>query len=179
MGYRRIIRKRIDLLSTIVNLIQLAVNPSDMVKTAFVTKNSTYAFRRMPFGLSGVAPNFQKAIDIILKPVIVKLVNAYMDDVITFTQHIEHLGEVFPLLQDAGLTLNKDKCKFGCGELKYLSLIINKEGIKMDDTKVRAIVEMKPPRNSKEVSNFLGISQWYAKFIKNYVDLCKPPYNLK
>ncbi|GFX40152.1 retrovirus-related Pol polyprotein from transposon opus [Trichonephila clavipes] len=41
----------------------LAVNPSDIVKTAFVTKNGTYAFRRMPLGLSGVAPNFQKAID--------------------------------------------------------------------------------------------------------------------
>ncbi|GFX25608.1 retrovirus-related Pol polyprotein from transposon gypsy [Trichonephila clavipes] len=47
---------------------QMALNPSDIVKTAFVTKNGTYAFRRMPFGLSGATPNFQKAIDIILKP---------------------------------------------------------------------------------------------------------------
>ncbi|GFX11730.1 hypothetical protein TNCV_4340751 [Trichonephila clavipes] len=47
---------------------QMAVNPSDIVKTAFVTKNGTYAFRRMPFGLSEAVPNFQKAIDIILKP---------------------------------------------------------------------------------------------------------------
>ncbi|GFY12036.1 retrovirus-related Pol polyprotein from transposon 297 [Trichonephila clavipes] len=51
---------------------QMAVNPSDIVKTAFVTKNGTYAFRRMSFGLSGAAPNSQKAIDIILKPVIGK-----------------------------------------------------------------------------------------------------------
>ncbi|GFU93710.1 retrovirus-related Pol polyprotein from transposon opus [Trichonephila clavipes] len=56
---------------------QMAVNPSDIVKTAFVTKNGTYAFRRMPFRLSGAAPNFQKAIDIILKPVIGKFVNVY------------------------------------------------------------------------------------------------------
>ncbi|GFX40146.1 retrovirus-related Pol polyprotein from transposon 17.6 [Trichonephila clavipes] len=42
---------------------QMAVNPSDIIKTEFVTKNGTYAFRRMPLGLSGVAPNFQKAID--------------------------------------------------------------------------------------------------------------------
>ncbi|GFX87757.1 retrovirus-related Pol polyprotein from transposon 297 [Trichonephila clavipes] len=78
---------------------QLAINPSDIVKTAFVTKNGTYAFRRMPFGLSGAAFNFQKEIDIILKPVIGKFVNVYMDDVIilspSFTQHIEHLREVF------------------------------------------------------------------------------------
>ncbi|GFS95701.1 retrovirus-related Pol polyprotein from transposon opus [Trichonephila clavipes] len=137
----------------------------------------------MPFGLSGAAPNFQKAIDIILKPVIGKFVNVYMDDLIimspSFIQHIEHLKEVFRLLHEAGFTLNKDKVKFGCDELKYLGLIMNKEGIKTDETKVQAIVERKPPRNSKEVSKFLGMSQWYAKFIKNYADLCKPLYNLK
>ncbi|GFX35629.1 retrovirus-related Pol polyprotein from transposon 297 [Trichonephila clavipes] len=105
-----------------------------------------------------------------------------MDDVIisspSFTQHIEHLKEVFRLLHEAGLTL-KDKCKFGCDELKYLGLIINKEGIKTDETKVQAIVEMKPLRNSKEMSKFLGMSQWYAKFIKNSADICEPLYNLK
>ncbi|GFX21705.1 retrovirus-related Pol polyprotein from transposon 297 [Trichonephila clavipes] len=92
---------------------QMAVNPSDIVKTTFVTKNGTYAFRRMPFGLSGEAPNFQKAIDIILKPVIGQFVNVYMDDVIissrSFSQHVQHLKEVFRLLHEAGLTLNKDK----------------------------------------------------------------------
>ncbi|GFV36167.1 retrovirus-related Pol polyprotein from transposon opus [Trichonephila clavipes] len=143
---------------------QMAVNFSGIVKTAFVTKNGTYAFRRMPFGLSGTFPNFQKAIDIILKPVIGKFVNVYMYDVIisspSFTQHIEHLKEVFRLLHEARLTLNKNKCKFGCDKIKYLGLIINKEGIKTDETKVQAIVDMKPPHNSKEVSKFLGMSQW-------------------
>ncbi|GFX69713.1 retrovirus-related Pol polyprotein from transposon 297 [Trichonephila clavipes] len=162
---------------------QMALNPSDIVKTAFVTKNGTYAFRRMPFGLSGAAPNFQKAIDIILKPVIGKFVNVYMDDVIisspSFTQHMKHLKEVFRLFHEVGLTLNKDKRKFCCDELKYSGLIINKEGIKTAETKVQDIVEMKPPRNSKEVSKCLGMSQWYAKFIINYADLCEPLYNLK
>ncbi|GFX47749.1 transposon Tf2-9 polyprotein [Trichonephila clavipes] len=106
-----------------------------------------------------------------------------MDDVIisspSFTQYIGHLKEVFRLLHEAELTLSKDKCKFGCDELKYLDLIINKEGIKTDETKVRAVVEMKQPPNSKEVSKFLGMSQWYAKFIKSYADLCEPLYNLK
>ncbi|GFU72759.1 retrovirus-related Pol polyprotein from transposon 297 [Trichonephila clavipes] len=106
-----------------------------------------------------------------------------MEDVIisspSFPQHIEHLREVFRLLQDAGLTLNKKKYKIGCVELKYLGLVINKEGIKTDEIKVRAIVEMKPLRNSKQVSKFLGMSQWYANFIKNYAVLWEPLYNLK
>ncbi|GFV72721.1 hypothetical protein TNCV_1951901 [Trichonephila clavipes] len=70
------------------------------------------------------------------------------------------LKEEFRLIHGAGLTLNNEECKCGCEELKYLDLIINKEGIKTDETKVQAIVEMKPPRKSKEVSKFLGMSQW-------------------
>ncbi|GFU73537.1 retrovirus-related Pol polyprotein from transposon 17.6 [Trichonephila clavipes] len=61
---------------------QLAISPKDIRKTAFIIHNGTFAFLRMPFGLSGVTPNFQKAIDIIINPVIGRFVMVYMDDVI-------------------------------------------------------------------------------------------------
>ncbi|GFW34379.1 retrovirus-related Pol polyprotein from transposon gypsy [Trichonephila clavipes] len=154
---------------------QLVVNPSDKVKTEFARNNGMYAFRRMPFRLPEAAPNFHKAIDIILKPVIRIFVNVYMDDVIilppSFTHHVEHLREFFRLLQNGRLTLNKEKSKFGYDKLKYLALIISKDGITIDETRVRVIVEMMFPKNSKEVNKFLGMSQWYSKFIKNYADL--------
>ncbi|GFX02929.1 retrovirus-related Pol polyprotein from transposon 17.6 [Trichonephila clavipes] len=57
---------------------QLAISPKDIEKTTFITRNGTFAFLRMPFGLSGAAPNFQKAIDIILKSVIGRFVMVYM-----------------------------------------------------------------------------------------------------
>ncbi|GFU92707.1 retrovirus-related Pol polyprotein from transposon 297 [Trichonephila clavipes] len=162
---------------------QLAISPKDIEKTAFITRNGTFAFLRMPFGLSGVAPNFQKAIDIILKPVIGRFVMVYMDDVIitspSFNEHIDHLNQVFTLLRDAGLTLNKEKCHFARDKLKYLGLIISKEGIETDNSKVKAIAEMKPPKNNKEVSKFLGMAGWYQKFIPHYADICEPLYRLK
>ncbi|GFT43039.1 retrovirus-related Pol polyprotein from transposon 297 [Trichonephila clavipes] len=137
----------------------------------------------MPFGLSGAAPNFQKAIDIILKPVIGRFVSVYMDDVIitspSFNEHLDHLNQVFTLLRDAGLTLNKDKCHFARDKLKYLGLVISKEGIETDNSKVKAITEMKPPKNSKEVSKVLGMAGWYQKFIPKYADICEPLYRLK
>ncbi|GFV21434.1 retrovirus-related Pol polyprotein from transposon gypsy [Trichonephila clavipes] len=93
----------------------------------------------MPFGHSGAAPNFQKAIDIILKPVIGRFVMVYMDDVIitspSFNEHIDHLNQLFTLLRDAGLTLSKDKCHFARDKLKYLGLIISKEGIETVNNK--------------------------------------------
>ncbi|GFT72156.1 retrovirus-related Pol polyprotein from transposon 17.6 [Trichonephila clavipes] len=162
---------------------QLAISPKDIEKTAFITRNGTFAFLRMPFGLSGAAPNFQRAIDIILKPVIGRFVLVYMDDVIiaspSFKDHLDHLTQVFTLLRDAGLTLNKEKCHFARDKLKYLGLIISKEGIETDNKKIRAITEMKPPKNNREVSKFLGMTGWYQKFIPRYADICEPLYQLK
>ncbi|GFS91701.1 retrovirus-related Pol polyprotein from transposon 297 [Trichonephila clavipes] len=162
---------------------QLAISPKDIEKTAFITRNGTFAFLRMAFGLSGVAPNFQKAIDIILKPVIGRFVSVYMDDVIitspSFNEHLDHLNQVFTLLRDAGLTLNKDKCHFARDKLKYLGLVISKEGIETDHSKKKAITELKPPKNSKEVSKFLGMAGWYKNFIPQYADICEPLYRLK
>ncbi|GFW52950.1 retrovirus-related Pol polyprotein from transposon 297 [Trichonephila clavipes] len=147
---------------------QLAISPRDIEKTAFITRNGTFAFLRMPFGLSGAAPNFQRAIDIILKPVIGRFVLVYMDDVIitspSFKDHLDHLTQVFTLLRDAGLTLNKEKCHFARDKLKYLDLIISKEGIETDNKKIRAITEMKPPKNNREVSKFLGMTEAQDSF---------------
>ncbi|GFY03817.1 retrovirus-related Pol polyprotein from transposon 17.6 [Trichonephila clavipes] len=131
---------------------QLAISPKDIEKIAFITRNGTFAFLRMPFGLSGAAPNFQKAIDIILKPVVGSFVMVYMDDVIitspSFNEHLDPLNQVFTLLRDAGLTLNKEKCHFARTKLKYLGLIIRMAG-------------------------------WYQKFLPHYADICEPLYRLK
>ncbi|GFT11606.1 transposon Ty3-I Gag-Pol polyprotein [Trichonephila clavipes] len=93
---------------------QLAINPRDIRKTAFVTKSGTYAFKWMIFGL--------KTIAIILKPVIGKF--------------------------EAGLTLNQQKCHLTSEKLKYLGLMISHEGVRTDDSKVKAITEMKPRKNA-------------------------------
>ncbi|GFW36220.1 retrovirus-related Pol polyprotein from transposon gypsy [Trichonephila clavipes] len=122
----------------------------------------TFPFNRLPFGLSRAAPNFQKVIDMILKPVLGRFVSVYMDDVIitslSFTEHVDHLNQVFTLRKDAGLTLNKDKYHFARDKFKYLGLLISKDGIKTDDNKVKAITEMKPPKNNRKVSKCLRMA---------------------
>ncbi|GFV48740.1 retrovirus-related Pol polyprotein from transposon 297 [Trichonephila clavipes] len=106
-----------------------------------------------------------------------------MDEVIitsqSFNEYIDHLNQVFTLLRDAEVTLNKEKCHFVRDKLKYLGLIISKEGIETDNSKVKAIAEMKPPKNNKEVSKFLGMAGWYQKCIPKYADICEPIYRLQ
>ncbi|GFX15803.1 retrovirus-related Pol polyprotein from transposon opus [Trichonephila clavipes] len=125
---------------------QLAISPKNIEKTAVITRNGTFAFLRMPFGLSGPTPNFQKAIDIIWKPVIGptpnfqkaidiiwkpvigRFVMAYMDDVIitspSFNEHINHLNQAFTLFRDADICeplyrLKKKKAKFNSSTEAY------------------------------------------------------------
>ncbi|GFW75684.1 retrovirus-related Pol polyprotein from transposon opus [Trichonephila clavipes] len=141
---------------------QLAVNPSDIVKTARLLRRMYLRISSYAIWVVRGGSQFSEG-------------NRYHSK----TGYREICECIYGLLQDAGLTLNKEKCKFGCHELKYLGLIISKEGIKTDETKVRAIVEIKPPRNSKEVSKFLGMPQWYAKCNKNYPNLGETLYNLK
>ncbi|GFW03509.1 retrovirus-related Pol polyprotein from transposon 297 [Trichonephila clavipes] len=167
-----------DIMSTLYlksGYFQLAISPNDIEKTTFITRNGTFAFLRMPFRLSGAAPNFQKAIGIILKPILGSFMMCYMDDITitspSFNEHFDHLNQVFTLLRDAGLTLNKDKCHFARDKLKYLGLIISKEGIETDNNKVKAVTEMNPPKNNKEVSKFLGMRGWYQKFIPHNADM--------
>ncbi|GFV77324.1 transposable element Tcb1 transposase [Trichonephila clavipes] len=94
-----------------------------------------------------------------------------MDDVIitspSFKDHLDHLNQVFTLLRDAGLTLNKEKCHFAPDKLKYLGLIISKDGIETDSNKVRAITEMRPPKNNREVSKCLGMTGCSTSAMRN------------
>ncbi|GFV56170.1 retrovirus-related Pol polyprotein from transposon 297 [Trichonephila clavipes] len=163
---------------------QLAISPKDIEKTAFISlAMALLRFSACLLAFLGAASNFQKAIDIILKPVIGRFVLVYMDDVIitslSFKDHLDHLNQVFTLLRDAGLTLNKEKCHFARDKLKYLGLIISKDGIETDSNKIRAITEMRPTKNNREVSKFLGITGWYQKFSPRYADICEPLYQLK
>ncbi|GFT72417.1 retrovirus-related Pol polyprotein from transposon 297 [Trichonephila clavipes] len=144
-------------------------NPKDIEKTAFITRNGTFVFLRVPFGLSGAVPNFQKAIDIILKPVNGRFVMVYMDDVIitslSFNEHIDHLNQVFTLLRDAGLTLKKEKFHFARDKLKYLGLIISKEGIETDNSKVKdAFNKVKRALTEAPVLQLLNFQEQFNLF---------------
>ncbi|GFT65145.1 retrovirus-related Pol polyprotein from transposon 297 [Trichonephila clavipes] len=106
---------------------QLAISPKEIEKSVFITRNGTFSFLRMPFGLSGVAPNFQKAIDMILKAALRCFVMVYMDDVIitssSFDEHIDHLNQnVVVDVLSRKLIGNMDGSQIPCATLRALAL---------------------------------------------------------
>ena len=103
---------------------------------------------------------------------------AYLDDIIIFSetaeQHLKHIQIVLAKLREANLKLKKSKCSFFKKEIHYLGHLLTTHGVKLQSVKVKAIHGMKPPRNPKEVREFLGMVGYYRSFISRFADAARP-----
>ena len=86
-------------------------------------------------------------------------------------QHHTRLLKVLQRIEQAGVTLNSDKCLFSRSKVKFLGHIVDKEGVKADPCKTAAIVDMSPPTNITELRRFLGMVNQLAKFTPNLAEL--------
>jgi hypothetical protein len=93
-------------------------------------------------------------------------------------KHLERLEEAFDRFRQYNLKLNATKWHVLQKEFRYLGHIVTISGIKADIKKILAVVEMPQPKNTEQLSSFLGLCNYYMKFIKNYTSHCIPLYNL-
>ena len=94
---------------------------------------------------------------------------AYIDDVIIFSssfeQHCQHLQQVLSRIERAGMTVNAKKCSFCRKELVYLGHVVTTDGVKPDPVKVTAVRDAQVPRTVKQVRAFLGLVNYYRRYI--------------
>lgn len=156
---------------------QIQVRPEDQRKTAFVTPFGLYEFKRMPFGLRNAPATFQRFIDRLRIQIDAQLL-AYLDDLIlmspTFDRHLQDLEELFKLLRNNNVVVNKKKCRFCQEQVPYLGHIITRSGLQTDPAKVLAITEMPIPQNVKQVQSFLQTCSWYRRFVPNFAKCAQP-----
>ena len=157
---------------------QVAMDPEDQEKTAFITRHGTYEFNVMPFGLCNAPATFQRLMDRVYKGIAYKYVVVYLDDTNifsrTFDDHIKHLREVFTRIRKAGLKLNIEKCNFWMNKLPFLGHIITEKGISPDPDKIIAVQNIQPPTTVTLLRSFLGLAGYYRRFIKNFSAIAQP-----
>jgi hypothetical protein len=89
-------------------------------------------------------------------------------------EHIEHVKRVLDVLRKEQLFLKLSKCEFGKTSLIYLGHIFGGGELKIDPSKVKVILEWSRPNNVTEVRSFLGVAQYWRKFIANFSSIAAP-----
>jgi hypothetical protein len=173
---------RIYLLDGFSGYNQVLVHPDNQDKTTFTTPWGTFMYVKMPFGLMNAGATFQREMDIAFMEESGKFLVVYLDDVTVFSQsdgeHLRHLRRVFEKCRRFGISLNPKKCLFGLEEGKLLGHIISKEGIKIDPSRIEAILKLEHTRNLKELQSFIRRINFLRRFIPNLVELLRNITNM-
>ena len=159
---------------------QIPMDEADIPKTAIITPFGLYEFLRMPFGLKNSAQAFQRLMDGVLRGL--PFVFVYLDDILvaspSFDAHVLHVRSVLDRLASAGLSINREKCKFGLQEVTFLGHTVSASGIVPLASKVASINDMPRPTTKVELQRFLGCINFFHRFIPHLAEKLAPLHAL-
>ena len=155
---------------------QIPMSPKSKPLTAFITPDGLFQFKVMPFGLVNAPAAFSRIMRSLLQD-LEGVVN-YIDDILvhsaTWEQHLHTLTELFKRLRAANLTARPSKCFVGHQQVEFLGHVVGRGHIAPRPEKVKAIQEVKQPHTKKQLRSFLGMANYYRKFIPNYSAIAAP-----
>ena len=140
---------------------QIPLALEDQEKTAFVMPTRNYHYKIMLFGLKNAGSTYQRMTTRMFEPQLGKNIEIYVDDMVVkskmVTEHLGDLGDIFDVLRRHKLRLNASKCFFGVGSGKFLGYMVTHRGIEVNSDQIKAINDLKPLRNAKEVQKLTGM----------------------
>ena len=149
----------------------------------YVTINThlgLYRYTRLPFGVAASPAIFQKTVDVVLNGL--QGVGGILDDLIitgkTDEEHLRNLDNTLNRLQSMGIQLKRSKCVFMQPSVEYFAFVVDQQGIRLSPRKVQAIREVPVPDNATDLKSFLGLVNYYRKFILDMATLVNPPNRL-
>jgi hypothetical protein len=161
---------------------QVRIAEEDIHKTAFSTRYGHYEFLVMPFGLTNAPATFMNLMQSVFSKYLDEFVIIFLDDILvyskSFDEHLKHLECVLQTLRQHKLYAKSSKCEFSKNELSFLGHVINSDGIKMEPSKVDAVVKWPQPKNIHDIRAFLGLAGYYRRFVKDFSKLASPLTNL-
>ena len=157
---------------------QIPLHEDTKNRTGFTTHEGNYVFNKLPFGLMNSPHAFSMVVSEVLRGINWRFAQVYVDDILVyssdFDQHLKHLQEIFDRLRTANLRLKMSKCHFAAKEVKYLGHKFSRQGITVDEEKIASVISYPRPKTQREVRSYLGLCNYYRKFVKGYAELARP-----
>ncbi|GBG72145.1 hypothetical protein CBR_g11078 [Chara braunii] len=157
---------------------QIEVHPDDQYKTAFRTRYGHYEFIVMPFGLTNAPTTFQRCMNDLFRPWLDRFVVVYLNDILVFSRTLEehqgHLRQVLEKPREANFKINAKKCDWAKTQVLYLGHVLDGDGVKPEDRKIATIRDWPTPRTLTELRSFLGLANYYRKFVRNFFTIAAP-----
>ena len=157
---------------------QIKMNEDDQERTSFVTSQGLFCYKVMSFGLKNAGATYQRLMNKMYAHQIGRNVQVYVDDMLVKSlrenDHLDDLQEMFDTLRSYNMKLNPSKYVFGVTAGKFLGFMVSQRGIEVNPEKVRAIMELEPPRTVKEVQSLNGKIVALNRFVSKATDKCLP-----
>jgi len=155
------------------------IKEGDEWKAAFTTHIGVYEPTVMYFGLINSPATFQTMMNDLFRDLINQGdTTTFIDDILVATDtekgHDELVDEVLRRLEENDLFMKLEKCKWKVREVEFLGVVIGPKGVEMQKEKVEGVLNWLAPRNVKEVQKFLGLANYYRKFIKDFAQIAAP-----
>ena len=130
------------------------MDESNQEKTSFITSRGLSCYKLMPFGLKNAGATYQRLMNRMFHDQIGRNVEVYVDDMLVKSKekdgHLDDLRETFETLRKYQMKLNPSKCAFGVYLGKFLGFMVSQRGIVANPYKIKAILEMQPPKTTKD-----------------------------
>ena len=157
---------------------QIRIPEEDVPKTAFLTHLGQYEYKVLCMGLTNAPATFQELMNKVFAPYIGKFVLVYLDDIMVYSKtpedHVRHLRLVLEALRKHKLYAKMSKCDFNKLEVKFLGHIVSREGLRVDPKKVKTVQEWPVPPDLPRLRSFLGLANYFRRFILGYSTMVSP-----
>ncbi|WVZ93551.1 hypothetical protein U9M48_039522 [Paspalum notatum var. saurae] len=157
---------------------QMKIRPSNIPKTAFITRFGLYEYTVMSFGLTNALAYFMNLMNKVFMEYLDKFVVVFIDDILIYSkteeEHEEHLRLILQKLREHKLYAKLSKCEIWLDQVPFLGHIVSKGGIMVDPSKINSVIDWKV----LEVCGFLGLAGYYRRFIESFSKIAKPMISL-
>ena len=154
---------------------RLRIRENDEWKTAFRTRYEHFEYIVLLFGLTNASATFQSFVNKILAKRLDLCVIVYLDDIVIYSmnreQHIENVKWILQRLKKHKLFINIDKCKWFTDSIDFLRFVVFSKKMQMQEDKIETIQNWPISKNVSEILKFLGLCNFYRRFIKNFSKL--------